>query len=347
LTRSSSRERILALEVDFDLVSLNPNFALARKSTFCCSDFVPNKDPGPTGFPEPYTIRVTGEQSQPMPPKSKKKTPPALSITASEPIQNGFSLISNQKLLSLYSTMLKCRMIEERLRILVQDRALPASHGAVPGRESLAGVIIDLLPADTVVAAPGNPIPSFINGAPLEELICDLFHTPAAFAGTAARLNLAAQKAMDGKLNKPNSIAVAICDDDRASLDPWREALSFARAYTLPMIFVAWKNATPLKPKAHSLPIIPVDGNDAVAVYRVASEAITHARKGNGPTLIHCVYPTATDTILNMEKYLAGKGLFSATRKAEVSAQFGKELAAAIETAKKLACPDGANAATK
>ncbi len=43
-----------------------------------------------------------------------------------------------------------------------------------------------------------------------------------------------------------------------------------------------------LKAQAYGFPGITVDGNDVVAVYRVASEAIARARKGAGPTLIEC-----------------------------------------------------------
>ena len=72
-------------------------------------------------------------------------------------------------------------------------------------------------------------------------------------------------------------------------------------------------------------PVITVDGSDAVAVYRVASESINRARMGRGPTLIECsAWDTnpgrrrqtgraarLDDPIDAMETYLMGKGLFS------------------------------------
>jgi pyruvate dehydrogenase E1 component alpha subunit len=39
---------------------------------------------------------------------------------------------------------------------------------------------------------------------------------------------------------------------------------------------------------AFGMPGIVVDGNDVIAVYEVAAEAIKQARKGQGPTLIEC-----------------------------------------------------------
>ena len=120
------------------------------------------------------------------------------------------------------------------------------------------------------------------------------------------------------------------------------------------------------KAQAYGFPGITVDGNDVVAVYRVASEAIAHARKGNGPTLIECktyrwyghseIDPAkyrdpeeverwkANDPILNMEKYLMRKGLFSEEYKQKVAAEFSKELGVAIESAEKSPFPEGEEA---
>ena len=91
-----------------------------------------------------------------------------------------------------------------------------------------------------------------------------------------------------------------------------------------------------LRQRAHDygLPGITVDGEDVVAVYRVVSEAISHARRGNGPTLIECrpwvvagrKKRAAGNAIRNMEEYLSRKGLFSAKHKSEVAAQFTREL---------------------
>jgi pyruvate dehydrogenase E1 component alpha subunit len=84
-----------------------------------------------------------------------------------------------------------------------------------------------------------------------------------------------------------------------------------------------------------------VDGNDVVAVYRVATEAIVHARKGNGPTLIECRFDRseAHDPILKMEAYLLRKGLFSEELKIEATAGFTSELAAIESAAMPSNCP--------
>jgi TPP-dependent pyruvate/acetoin dehydrogenase alpha subunit len=70
-----------------------------------------------------------------------------------------------------------------------------------------------------------------------------------------------------------------------------------------------------------------------VAVYRVSTEAITHARKGNGPTLIECIFEAseARDPLLQRETYLTRKGLFSEEGKRQVAATFKRKLDEAVK----------------
>jgi pyruvate dehydrogenase E1 component alpha subunit len=92
---------------------------------------------------------------------------------------------------------------------------------------------------------------------------------------------------------------------------------------------------------------ITVDGNDVVAVFRVAQEAIRRAREGHGAALIECKtsrwseqsensigHPAASqaedwkskDPILFMENYLKRRDLWSDEWKQNVVHDFGKEL---------------------
>jgi hypothetical protein len=79
-------------------------------------------------------------------------------------------------------------------------------------------------------------------------------------------------------------------------------------------------------------PVISVDGNDLVAIYRVAQESIARARDG-GPTLIACVPYIAdgmtANPIANTERYLTGKKLFDYRWKDEALAEFNTEVGAA------------------
>jgi TPP-dependent pyruvate/acetoin dehydrogenase alpha subunit len=261
-----------------------------------------------------------------MTPKAKETS----ALTGTPPIQNGFSLISNEKLLQLYATMLKCRAIQERLRILVKENKLAVSLDAFGNQEAASvGVTIDLLPEDTVSPQPGDIIPFFISGLPLQDLLRSLLRPISPARSIAAQFKTAIKAARLNKLSNNKRIAVAISGES-ASIGPWQEAQASAELHGLPMIFLSW-NHIPLKTKAHRLPAITVDGNDVVAVYRVACEAIAHARIGNGPTLIECqpYILDPGDPILNMEKYLIRKGIFSKEFEHRITAKFSRELNAA------------------
>jgi pyruvate dehydrogenase E1 component alpha subunit len=242
-----------------------------------------------------------------------------------------FSLISDAKLLLLYTTMVKSRLLSERVRSLVQRRKLGKDIASVAGSEAaVAGVVLAMLAGDAAVAGRGDFTVDFVKGVPLKDVFGGLFadataQKPAALCKQAIRVARAAKKKQKGQV-----VAVFTSDAD------FGDALQISAAEQLPILFVTQGrlNAPELPPSV--LPCIPVDGGDVVAVYRVATEAITHARKGNGPTLLHCLQErvSAPDPIRNMEAYLTRKGLYREPIQQEVVAGFKKELAAAIKAGK-------------
>jgi hypothetical protein len=266
----------------------------------------------------------------------KKNTAAARTVSPataeSAPAQEGFSLISNQKLLELYATMLKCRMLDERIRAERDRMAMP---DGVPlpakGREAaLVGVLIDLLTDDALVAPPFDLLPRFIKGTSLVDLL-RLLRKPIAPSVQIAPSSNGAAPVVGGNRAKANKAIRVVVSGAAAEQDSWAEALRTASLHHLPTLFVSWK---PRKVPDLDIPVMTVDACDVVAVYRVASESIAHARQGFGPTFIECrqwVGPDATrNPILNMEKYLDRKGLFKRALRAETVNRFGVELDAAV-----------------
>jgi acetoin:2,6-dichlorophenolindophenol oxidoreductase subunit alpha len=108
---------------------------------------------------------------------------------------------------------------------------------------------------------------------------------------------LAAQ--MEGK----GGVAVSFFGDGASNAGPFHECLNIAATWKLPMLYVCENNmyaAQTAAAKTHALPDVAaraagygipgivVDGNDAIAVFQVASQAVDRARSGGGPTLIEC-----------------------------------------------------------
>ncbi|MCA1554733.1 MAG: dehydrogenase, partial [Chloroflexi bacterium] len=100
-----------------------------------------------------------------------------------------------------------------------------------------------------------------------------------------------------------DNVGVAFFGDGASNNGAFHEGLNMAAAWDLPAVFVCENNlyATEIayasvtrnpevatKAAAYGMPGVAVDGNDVLAVYQVAGEAIARARGGNGPTLIEC-----------------------------------------------------------
>jgi TPP-dependent pyruvate/acetoin dehydrogenase alpha subunit len=228
---------------------------------------------------------------------------------SSSPSTEGFSLISSQKLLALYSAMLLCRRIGESSRVRLKQGRPAGSLASILGHEAAAvGTAIDLLPADTV--APARWPDAVLKAINPSVSVCSGI--------LPATRSAVANRALTNR--ESLSVTVLFSDSKRAAKASWQKALDLAAAQNLPALFVSLNQegdrqrpaealAVRGKKKGCAFPSICVDGNDVVAVYRVASEAIAHARKGHGPTLIECPLAHPCDPIKNMEKYLIRKGL--------------------------------------
>ena len=236
--------------------------------------------------------------------------------------QNGGSaLLSPAKLKQLYSTMLQCRLIEEKARLLEQDKLAKKQRAATQREASEVGAVIDLLAGDFVAPRRRDLASSFVLGMPLKQVFMQSFAqpdkdprashslrkgraTPNMIGGPlamAARLNIGTGVALIYKMQEKPNVVVVFSGDDSMALASWREAVNFAVQHKLPIVHVVqndlWaESAGPQAPMknlvapehADGLPTFAVDGADVVAVYRVAQEAIRRARQGHGPTLIEC-----------------------------------------------------------
>jgi len=263
--------------------------------------------------------------------------------------ENGFSLISNETLTTLYANLLKCRLLEQRALGLVKAGVGSARSKSEVGREAaIVGVSLDLAPDDTVSSADDGIVTRYLTGVPLASIFGSLRDEACNEENLAQRLHIGLGAAVGYKTSKNRKVAVIFWND--AAGDQWQNAIDAARAHGLPILFVREADAVRAKGAMRSkakragaivdetgLPIIKVDGNDVVAVYRVAHESIGRARLGRGPTLIECenVRPDGkgrvANSIANMETYLRGKGLFKRGMKNEIIEAFTRELDAAVK----------------
>ncbi|MFH8794060.1 pyruvate dehydrogenase (acetyl-transferring) E1 component subunit alpha [Streptomyces sp. NPDC017941] len=120
----------------------------------------------------------------------------------------------------------------------------------------------------------------------------------------ATQLPHAVGLAHAARLKGDDVVALALVGDGGTSEGDFHEALNFAAVWRAPVVFLVQNNgfaiSVPLvkqtaapslahKAVGYGIPGRLVDGNDAVAVYEVLTDAVRTAREGGGPALVEAV----------------------------------------------------------
>jgi len=275
-----------------------------------------------------------------------------------EPLQENWSLISNEKLLDLYALMVKCQMLEQRATGLLQQGEPASDFCCSAGREaSAAAVAIDLTPGDTLSVPPGDWLPAFAKGMSPESLFLALASgtvsaREALTAAEAERNNVllagdqpqqrkfVLERAVDARAQKDGAVVAVFITSAPAALDGWRKVMTSAAAETLPIILVHHTDGAAISapspsrrgknPEAflHGVPAISVDATDPVAIYRVAFEAILRARQNRGATLLECTAVTtwSVDPVSAMHDYLRRKAIDPSRHERQIVEGFQRDL---------------------
>jgi TPP-dependent pyruvate/acetoin dehydrogenase alpha subunit len=182
--------------------------------------------------------------------------------------------------------------------------------------------------------------------------------------------------AMAGRYLGQKIVAMTWIGDGGSSTGVFHEGLNFAATQKAPFVLILennlWAYSTPVRKqvplenladraKAYGIDSYIVDGNDVVAMYSTAKEAVTRARAGEGPILIEAktfrrlghaqhdpaeyvpkemrAYWEARDPIALYEKYLTGEKLLDAKSKKEIDGKLETLLAAEREFAENSPMP--------
>lgn len=238
---------------------------------------------------------------------------------------NPLSVPSPDHLLALYRTMLLIRRSEEQLvKLYASGKIYGGVHTYIGEEAVAAGVCAHLRHDDVVFSTHRGHGHALAKGVPAHELIAEvlgraggcsggrggsmhLFKPEVGFMGSSGIvgpcITLAAGGGYSAMLRKTGGVSVAFFGDGATNNGAFHEGLNLASAWSLPAIFVCENNLyateVPLakatknpdiaaRAAAYGLPGVAVDGNDALAVYRAAGEAVARARAGGGPALIEC-----------------------------------------------------------
>jgi pyruvate dehydrogenase E1 component alpha subunit len=226
-------------------------------------------------------------------------------------------------LLSLYRSMKTIREFEEKVYFLFLQGIMPGTIHQYQGQEAVAvGVCAHLRKEDYILSTHRPHGHALAKGIPPKSAMAELFAKAegcssgkggsmhmgdpyygmlTAIAIVGGGFTITAGLALAYKYQKKDNVAVYFFGDGAANEGAFHEALNFASVHDLPCIFVCENNlyaaSTPFKlafkikniadrAKAYGMRGDIVDGQDVLAVYEHAGEAIERAREGKGPTLL-------------------------------------------------------------
>ena len=190
---------------------------------------------------------------------------------------------------------------------------------------------------------------------------------------------IACGAALAAQLEGAGNVAACFFGDGATGEGEFHESLNIASLWKLPLVFVCENNQygagnavesvrvmadISLHAGAYGLPGVTVDGNDVVAVRDAAAAAVDRARRGDGPTLLHCrtfrslfhamrdVPPPETrsadvlaawterDPLTRFESHLIATGVATAASVRALRDQVQRDLDAAVEFAEASPYPD-------
>jgi TPP-dependent pyruvate/acetoin dehydrogenase alpha subunit len=267
-------------------------------------------------------------------------------------------------LLGLYRMLVKCRMCDEKARILFRQGKYAGNFYSGCGQEATEVCSAYSLREDDWIAPSHRDWTSnIVKGAPLKYCFAQLFAkttspdrgrsspahmgypplnviTPA--STIAAQINIGTGVAFGLKKLRKDSVVVSFFGDGATSIGGFHEALNFAGVHRLPIVYVCqnnlWAESVPLRlqtalkdlsdrAKAYGFPGVSLDGNDVLAVYEASIQAIARARTGEGPTFLECkTYRWYGHSEIDPAKYRSPQEV-EAWKKKEPVARFEKYLA--------------------
>ncbi len=233
--------------------------------------------------------------------------------------------ISESKLIEMYERMVLIREFEEKTGDLQQENRLAGMVHLYVGEEAVAvGVCANLTDRDYITSTHRGHGHALAKGADPRRMFAELFAKSTGYCkGKGGSMHIADLEigmlgangivgggipiavgaAFAARYRDDGNVAVSFFGDGASNEGSFHEAANMASLYKVPLVLVAENNQYgELTPQAehqtiediadraagYGMPGVVVDGMDVIAVYEAAAEAVAHARRGGGPTLLEC-----------------------------------------------------------
>jgi pyruvate dehydrogenase E1 component alpha subunit len=220
--------------------------------------------------------------------------------------------------------MLRIRHFEQRIVELYPEQEIRTPVHLCVGQEAVAaGVCAHLRPADLIFSTHRNHGHCLAKGISTKKMLAEFYGKETGcckgkggsmhpcdpehgILGTSAIVGggipIAVGAAWAEQRRGKDNIALSFFGDGATEEGSFHESLNFAALKNIPVIFICENNlyatasrlnhrqpaagSIAAKAEGYGLPGVSLDGNDVIAVYQAAAEAVNRARQGAGPTLI-------------------------------------------------------------
>ncbi|MEW6069896.1 MAG: thiamine pyrophosphate-dependent dehydrogenase E1 component subunit alpha [Candidatus Thermoplasmatota archaeon] len=233
------------------------------------------------------------------------------------------STIPKEKLTEMYKTMLKIRLVEEKLIELHPEQLMRSPHHYYNGEEAVAaGVCAALEKEDHVFSNHRSHGHYIAKGGDLNKFMAEMYckidgcskgkggsmhliDTSVGHMGSSGIVSgtipIAVGDALAFKMQGKKNVSVVFFGDGGADEGALYESLNFAVLRKIPVIFVCENNLFasysklservalddfPRRSEAFGVPAKRVDGMNVIEVYIAIREAVKRARNGEGPSFI-------------------------------------------------------------
>ncbi len=232
------------------------------------------------------------------------------------------SNLPQEELLEMYRRMVLIRRMEEQLARDCAAGKLPGPVHLYVGEEAVAvGVCRHLSERDWITSTHRGHGHFLAKGGDPARMMAEIYGRADGICGgfggsmhvadfskgiigangvVGGGIALATGAALAAQLDGDGRVAVAFFGDGAANQGVLAEALNVAALWKLPLVLVCENNGfSEFSPTAtvtagsiaerarpFGVPAIEVDGNDVIAVWQAANQAVRRAREGGGPSLI-------------------------------------------------------------
>ncbi|HEY6159886.1 MAG TPA: dehydrogenase E1 component subunit alpha/beta [Bacteroidia bacterium] len=246
-------------------------------------------------------------------------------ITVETPIKYNRKKYKDETLLSLYRELLKPRMIEEKMLVLLRQGKISKWFSGIGQEASSVGAAMALAKDEYILPMHRNLGVFTVRGIPFNRLFAQFqgkmsgftkgrdrsfhfgtqeFHIVGMISHLGPQLGVADGIALGNLLKKNKKITLVYTGDGGASEGDFHEALNVAAVWQLPVIFAiennGWGLSTPSneqfrckqfidKAIGYGMDAVQVDGNNVLEVYDAVATISEELRENPRPFILECM----------------------------------------------------------